>query len=71
VLNRANGRLRLFRKLDDFPAFERVLKEAHEAVPIRVLAWCLMGNHWHLVLWPAVDGQLTAFMRKLTHTHAQ
>jgi putative transposase len=71
VLNRANGRLRLFKKPADFLAFERVLKEAHAAVPIRILGWCLMSNHWHFVLWPQSDGQLTAFMRKLTHTHAQ
>ena len=71
VLNRANGRLRLFKKPEDFLAFERVLKEAHAQVPIRILGWCFMPNHWHFVLWPESDGQLTAFMRKLTHTHAQ
>src|SRR5579862_535395 len=71
VLNRANGRLRLFKKPEDFLAFERVLKHAHEQVPIRILSWCFMPNHWHLVLWPERDDQLTAFMRKLTHTHAQ
>ena len=71
VLNRANGRLRLFKKEEDYLAFERVLAEAHERVPIRILAWCLLPNHWHLVLWPERDGQLTAFMRWLTLTHAQ
>jgi putative transposase len=71
VLNRANGRLRLFKKPQDFLAFERVLAEAHAKVPIRILGWCLMSNHWHFVLLPESDGQLTAFMRKLTHTHAQ
>jgi putative transposase len=71
VLNRANGRLRLFRKDEDYAAFERVLAEAHERAPTRILAWCLMPNHWHLVLWPKRDGELTAFMRWLTLTHAQ
>jgi putative transposase len=71
VLNRANGRLRLFKKEDDFLAFERVLQLAHERVPIRILDWCVMPNHWHLVLYPARDGELTAFMRWLTLTHAQ
>jgi putative transposase len=28
-----------------------------------------MRNHWHLVLWPRADGELTAFVRWLTHTH--
>ncbi len=71
VLNRANGRLRLFRKEADCIAFERVLAEALERIPMRVLGWCLMGNHWHLVLWPRKDGDLTAFVRWLTHTHVQ
>jgi putative transposase len=71
VLNRANGKLKLFKKEQDYLAFERVLKEAHAQVPIRILSWCIMPNHWHFVLWPKADGELTAFMRKLTHTHAQ
>jgi putative transposase len=71
VLNRANGRLRLFKKEDDYAAFEQVMLEAHERAPIRILGWCLMPNHWHLVLWPKRDGELTSFMRWLTLTHAQ
>jgi putative transposase len=30
-----------------------------------------MPNHWHLVLFPETDGELTAFMRRLAHTHTQ
>ncbi len=70
VLNRAVARLPLFRKQEDFAAFERVLIEAHEQTPIRILAWCLMRNHWHFVLWPREDGELTRFVRWLAHTHA-
>ncbi len=29
----------------------------------RIPDWCVMSNHWHLVLWPEDDGELTAFMR--------
>jgi len=30
-------------------------------VPIRVLSYCLMPNHWHLVPWPAADdGEIAA-----------
>ncbi len=45
VINRANGRLRLFRKEEDFLAFYRVLRQAHERTPPRLLGWCVMGNH--------------------------
>jgi len=37
--------------------------------PTRLLAYCVMPNHWHLVLWPRADGELTAFVRWLAHTH--
>ncbi|HUE18018.1 MAG TPA: hypothetical protein VMR25_27935 [Planctomycetaceae bacterium] len=48
MLNRANRRLRLFKKDADFAAFEQVLTEAYARVPLRVLGWVLMGNHWVL-----------------------
>ena len=70
-MNRANGKLRLFKKPEDFIAFEQVLREAHERIPMRILDWCLMPNYWHLVLWPERDGELTAFMRWMTLTHTQ
>ena len=71
VLNRANGRLRLFKKDDDFLAFEEILALAHERLPIRILDWVMMSNHWHMILWPERDGELTSFLRWLTLTHAQ
>ena len=69
ALNRAVARLPLFPKDGDYDAFERVLAEALEEHPTRLLAYCLMPNPWHLVLWPQRDDELTAFRRWLTHTH--
>lgn len=73
VLNRANGRLRLFRKDADFAAFEQVLAEAFERVPLRILGYTVMGNHWHFVVWPRQrqHGQVSDFFRWLTVTHTQ
>ena len=70
VLNRAVARLPLFRKAEDYAAFERILLEAQARHPTRLLAWCFMKNHWHLVIWPRKDGELSAFVRWLAHTHA-
>lgn len=64
------ARLPLFQKDGDFEAFERVLLEAMEEHPTRLLTYCLMPNHWHLVLWPRREDELTAFVRWLTHTHS-
>ena len=69
VLNRAVARDPIFKKPNDYLAFERALGEVYERLPMRVLGYCLMPNHWHLVLWPAEDGTLSEFMRLLTVTH--
>jgi len=50
VLNRANARRTIFDANADYRAFEHVLGEVQQRVPMRILAWCLMPNHWHLVL---------------------
>jgi putative transposase len=71
VLNRANARLPLFTKPADYDAFERVLAEAQQRYDTRLLAWCVMPNHWHLVLWPQRDGELSRFTGWLTLTHTQ
>ncbi len=60
----------MFRKDADFEAFERVMVEAHDRQPIRILSYCVMSNHWHFVVWPEQDGQVTDFFRRLAHTHA-
>jgi putative transposase len=72
VMNRANGQLRMFHKGSDYEAFERILGEALEHVPgMRLLAYCLLPNHWHLLLWPRHDGELSDFGHWLTLTHTQ
>jgi REP-associated tyrosine transposase len=71
ALNRANGRSDLFDKPKDYAAFERIMVAAMCRCPIRLLAYCLMPNHWHMVLWPKKDGQTTQFLRWLTLTHSQ
>ena len=71
VLNRANARMMLFESHDDYQAFEKILTQAHEQVPMRTLAYCLMPNHWHFVLWPREDGHMAEFMHWLTVTHVR
>ena len=72
VLNRANARSRIFHKDKDFLAFEQILGEALEHVPgMRLLSYCIMPNHWHLLVWPRADGELSDFGHYLTLTHTQ
>ena len=65
------ARLPLFEKDGDYEAFERVVVEAAAGHPTRILGYCLMPNHWHFVLWPRAEGELTAFLRWLTHTYTR
>ena len=71
VLNRANGRLQIFRKNADFIAFENILAQAVELYGMRICGYCIMSNHWHLLLWPVNDSDLSNFMKWLTLTHTQ
>ncbi|HSA85839.1 MAG TPA: transposase [Nitrospira sp.] len=71
VLNRANARMTLFEDDGDYLAFQRVLAQACDRVGMRLLAYCVMPNHWHLVVWPRGDGDLSRFMNWLTLTHTQ
>jgi putative transposase len=70
VLNRSVGKMPLFRKVADFEAFQRVMIEARERHPIRILSYRVLSNHWHFVVWPAADRQVTAFFRWGAHTRA-
>jgi putative transposase len=71
ALNRANARLAIFETDEDYAAFERVLAQAIARFDMRLLAYCLLPNHFHLLLWPRQDGDLSQFMRWLTVTHTQ
>jgi putative transposase len=71
VLNRGVGKMRLFLKDADFEAFERMIERTLETRPMRICSYCLMPNHWHFVLWPERDGDLGAFLQKLTITHVR
>jgi len=71
VLNRGNGRRTVFHKDGDFHAFVKLLRDANEHVPMRLLAFCLMPNHFHLALWPREDGQLSDYMAWLLTAHVR
>ena len=71
VLNRGNGRMQIFNTDSDYNAFENVIAQACERVPMRILSYSVMPNHWHMVLWPQQDGDLSRFVNWLTLTHTQ
>jgi putative transposase len=69
VFNRGSRKGLLFASADEYIAFERLLAEGREEWPMRIIAYCLMPNHWHLLLWPEHDGDLSRFLHWITGTH--
>jgi len=70
-LNRSVGRQQIFNDAEDYKLFESILEEVNEITPVGILAYTLMPNHFHLVLQPKDDGDLSDFMKRLTVTHTQ
>jgi len=71
VVNRGARRLALFEADGDYRAFMFCIWGALQKVPVRLLAYCLMPNHFHLVVQPTADGQLSSFMKHLLGTHSK
>jgi putative transposase len=70
VINRGNERRTLFLDAEEYAQFLDLMRWTHKFVPMRVIGWCLMPNHWHLLLWPTVDNAISAYMHRLATTHA-
>jgi len=71
VLNRGNGRSEVFHKDGDYAAFIKLLRQARERLPMRILGYCLMPNHFHMLLWPHKDGDLGRWMQWLMTSHVR
>ena len=71
VINRGNARQDVFRKKGDYHAFVDMLGQASERIRMRLLAYCVMPNHFHLALWPYLDGDLGKWMQWLLTAHVR
>ena len=71
MLNRGSRRAMIFRKDADNEAFEQIIAEALDRVQLKLFSFCLMENHWHLVVSPQVDGEMSRFGQWLGLTHTQ
>ena len=72
LLNRRVMRLAIFEDDADYRAFERVLAEGLDRTDApRLLAYCLMPNHWHLVVEASKRTNLSTWVQwtAVTHTH--
>jgi len=62
VLNRGNGRQRVFHKDGDFAAFVELLGEARARHPVKIFSDCLIPNHFHLLLQADAGAELSRYL---------
>ena len=71
VINRGNARAKVFHDSEDYRGFLELLEESVERDRMRVLAYCLMPNHFHLAVWPREDGDLSRWMQWVMTSHVR
>lgn len=69
-VNRGNDKRLLFERAEEFEDFLQLVAWAKGKCPVRILAYCIMSNHWHFVFWSEVEGDVSLFLHRLTTTHA-
>ncbi len=70
-MNRGNAKATVFHDDRDYEAFEDLMHQASQRISMRILAWCLMPNHFHLVLRPYRNGDLSCWMHWLLTAHVK
>lgn len=70
LINRGNNRATLFHHPAEYAAFVGLMRAAQERIALDLLAACLMPNHFHLVVRPHRDVDVTRWMHWLLTTHA-
>jgi len=50
--------VQIFNTDKEYRHFESLLLEGVELMGMRILSYCIMPNHWHLVLYPRNDGDM-------------
>lgn len=70
VMNRGANRNRIFSKDYDYELFINVLKESCTLFNVYISAYCLLSNHYHIVVHTP-EGNLSRFMRHVNGVYTQ
>ncbi|MBI4655474.1 MAG: transposase [Elusimicrobia bacterium] len=71
VINRGNGRQQVFHKDLDYEVFVNLMKESKSQYPVQIFAYCLMPNHFHILLKPNKAEELSKWMQWLMTSHVR
>lgn len=70
VMNRGTGRKSIFHDQEYFIAFLNILSESHQKFGIMIHAYCLMSNHYHLII-ETPSSNLSRAMRHINGVYTQ
>lgn len=71
AINRGNAKSTVYHNAADYDSFVQLMAKACDRIPMRILSFCLMPNHFHLVLWPHADGDMSRWMQWLLTSHVR
>jgi len=69
AINRGNNRADVFTAGDDHRAFLEAIEKTRGKYPFRLFGYCLMTNHFHLLLRPDSGQSISRILQSLTVTH--
>ena len=70
IVNRGQGKRDIFLNSKDYESFIKTLKESCITYHVSIVAYCLMGNHYHLLVHTP-NANLSKFMRQLNGVYTQ
>jgi len=71
VFNRGNGKQRVFHKSRDYRMFIDLMTDAKTRYSVKVFGFCLMPNHFHMILMPTKAEDLSRWMQWLMTCHVR
>ena len=70
VVNRATDNRQLFFEASDYQRFIDMLAEARDYAGVRLHAYCVMPNHFHLIAVGDEEGSVSAYVQRVTSRHS-
>lgn len=70
VVNRATDDRQLFFEATDYERFIALLAEARTRAEVRIQAYCVMPNHFHLIAIGGADGAISSYIQRVTGRHS-
>ena len=71
IIQRGNNRTEIFLKAEDCRFFLGVLQEARLKHQCQLYSYCLMPNHFHLIINPQQTGNISLFMKLIGGKYAR